>query len=83
MDTILTNFANDVDVWMSVYIGAGFAVGIIGVAHAIRSFRAAHREKKMSSFSDVPKGRGDFPLWLAFVGYGFRRLPWSPCARFT
>ena len=74
MDTILTNFANDVDVWMSVYIGAGFAVGIIGVAHAIRSFRAAHREKKMSSLSDVPKGRGDFPLWLAFVGYGLSTL---------
>ena len=32
MDTILTNFANDIDVWMSVYIGAGFAVGLIGIS---------------------------------------------------
>ena len=28
----------------------------------------------MISFSDVPKGRGDFPLWLAFVGYGLSTL---------
>ena len=68
MDTILTTLANDIDVWMSVYIGAGFAVGTLVSA---RDCSFAHaREKKMSSFSNVPKGRGDFAL-AGFVGYGF------------
>jgi len=74
MDTILTNFANDIDVWMSVYIGAGFAVGLIGIGYALNAFRTANKEGKHASFSNIPKGRGDFPLWLAFVGYGLSTL---------
>ena len=74
MDTILTNFANDIDVWMSVYIGAGFAVGLIGIGYALNAFRTAKKDRKRASFSDVPKGRGDFPLWLAFLGYGLSTL---------
>ena len=74
MDTILTNFANDIDVWMSVYIGAGFAVGLIGIGYALNAFRTAKKDRKQASFSDVPKGRGDFPLWLAFLGYGLSTL---------
>ncbi len=74
MDTILTNFANDIDVWMSVYIGAGFAVGLIGIGYALNAFRTAKKDRKQANFSDVPKGRGDFPLWLAFLGYGLSTL---------
>lgn len=72
MDTILTNFSNDIDVWLSVYIGAGAAVGAIGVYHAFSSFKQERREgeeKRKRSLSDVPAGRGDMPFWGAVGVY--------------
>ena len=73
MDTILTNFSNDVDVWLSVYIGAGFAVGMIGIFHAVRSLRGGKGEEKKGNFrsrlADTPAGRGDFPFWVAVGVY--------------
>lgn len=70
MDTILTNFSNDVDVWLSVYIGAGLAVGIIGIIHAVRSVRDSRRQAGggwRSRLGEAPKGRGDVPM-LAAIG---------------
>ncbi len=69
MDAILTNFANDIDVWMSVYIGAGAAVGAIGLVHAVLSVRASRRQGGHRPLRDTPTGRGDFPLWMAIGGY--------------
>jgi len=73
MDTILTNFSNDVDIWLSVYIGAGFAVGMIGIVHAVRAIRDSQgeggKESLRSRLADVPKGRGDFPFWAAIGVY--------------
>jgi len=74
MDAILTNFANDIDVWMSVYIGAGAAVGAIGLVHAVLSVRAARRQGEHRPLRDTPTGRGDFPLWIAIVGYALSTL---------
>ena len=74
MDAILTNFANDIDVWMSVYIGAGAAVGAIGLLHAVLSVRAARRQGRHRPLQDKPAGRGDFPLWIAVVGYALSTL---------
>ena len=74
MDAILTNFANDIDVWMSVYIGAGAAVGAIGLVHAVLSVRAARRQGGHRPLRDTPAGRGDFPLWIAIVGYALSTL---------
>ena len=71
MDTIMTNFSNDLDVWLSVYIGAGVSVGAIGVFHAVRSIRDSRRSSssQRGKLSDVPEGRGDFPLWAAVAVY--------------
>ena len=69
MDAILTNFANDIDVWMSVYIGAGAAVGAIGLVQAVLSVRASRRQGEHRPLRDTPTGRGDFPLWIAIGGY--------------
>jgi len=73
MDTILTNFSNDVDVWLSVYIGAGFAVGIIGIFHAARAIRESRGHESKGSLrsrlAETPVGRGDFPFWLAVGVY--------------
>ncbi|NKB70147.1 MAG: peptide transporter [Candidatus Latescibacteria bacterium] len=79
MDTVLTNFANEVDIWLSVYIGAGVSVGTIGLGQALtwtlrrnkggtdgRSFRAR--------LADIPAGRGDFSLWGAVGGYAAATL---------
>ena len=74
MDAILTNFANDIDVWMSVYIGAGAAVGAIGLVQAVLSVRAARRQGGHRPLQDKPGGRGDFPLWIAIVGYALSTL---------
>ena len=74
MDAILTNFANDIDVWMSVYIGAGAAVGAIGLVQAVLSVRAARRQGGHRPLQDKPAGRGDFPLWIAVVGYALSTL---------
>ena len=74
MDAILTNFANDIDVWMSVYIGAGAAVGAIGLVQAVLSVRAARRQGGHRPLQDKPAGRGDFPLWIAIVGYALSTL---------
>ena len=74
MDAILTNFANDIDVWMSVYIGAGAAVGAIGLLHAVLSVRASRRQGDRRPLRDTPAGRGDFPLWIAVVGYALSTL---------
>lgn len=71
MDTILTNFSNDIDVWLSVYIGAGAAVGAIGVYHALSSFRSDREVAKArrKSLGDVPAGRGDVSFWGAIGVY--------------
>ena len=71
MDTILTNFSNDIDVWLSVYIGAGAAVGVIGIYHALSSIRESRSERKLKkeSLGDVPEGRGDFSFWGALGVY--------------
>ena len=70
MDTVLTNFSNDIDVWLSVYIGAGAAVGAIGLIHALRALGESRtggerRGRLIERLAQVPQGRGDFSLWLA------------------
>lgn len=72
MDTIMTNFSNDLDVWLSVYIGAGFAVGIIGIVHAVRSIRnreGSGEEGKWKALLRPPAGRGDVSFWGAVGVY--------------
>jgi len=70
LDTIMTEFLNGVDFWISFGIGTSLAVAFIGFGHVISSVRrararaeAAHRR----SWDEVPEGRGDFSLKLALV----------------
>ncbi len=70
MDTIQTQFANQVDFYFSVHIGVAFAVAVIGIAgiiaHLYRNRKADEegREREPGTLSGIP-GRGDIPLWLA------------------
>jgi len=63
MDTILTNFSNDIDVWLSVSVGAGVAVGVVGLAHIRKA--TVGRSRPVPGSERPVGGRGDFGLWGA------------------
>lgn len=75
MDTISTQFANQLDFYLSVGIGATMAVALLGAYEVISSYRTNVRARQAGE-TDVgswipPAGRGDFPVWVAialFVG---------------
>jgi hypothetical protein len=72
MDTIFTNFANQIDFWISFSIGTAFAVAAIGIAQIIKSLRQDARARQKQERRGVrslqpPPGRGDIPL-IAAVG---------------
>ncbi|MBI2505084.1 MAG: peptide transporter [Candidatus Latescibacteria bacterium] len=66
MDAISTHFANDLDLWLSVYLGAGAAVALVGLWQAGRALSG--RRGAVGSWSPPP-GRGDFPLWIGVSLY--------------
>ncbi|MBN98550.1 MAG: peptide transporter, partial [Gemmatimonadetes bacterium] len=68
MDTIATHFSNELDVWMSVYMGTGAAVALAGIVQAGRALRG-YRQRKGEEGYRLPRGRGDFPIWLAIALY--------------
>ncbi len=75
MDTISTQFANQLDFYLSVGIGATMAVAVLGAYEVISGYRANVRARQAGE-ADIgswtpPAGRGDFPVWIAltlFVG---------------
>ena len=72
MGTIDTFFVNNVDFWMSFGIGTTIAIAIIGIYQVVQGVRASNAAEADSgerrSFA-VPKGRGDFPIWIALALY--------------
>jgi len=70
MGTIDTFFVNNVDFWMSFGIGTTIAIAVIGVYQVVQSVRSAKSGEAGSErdFS-VPKGRGDFPIWIGLALY--------------
>ena len=72
-DTITTLFKNNVDFYFSFGIGISVAIAIVGIMQAVRAFlrsararKAAGRDRRPAS---IPKGRGDFRLWIVIAGY--------------
>lgn len=65
MDTISTDFANQLDFWMSFKIGTAFAIALIGLYKVATAMR--HMEGGMFKFRlpKPPAGRGDVPMWVA------------------
>ncbi len=71
MGTIETSFANQIDFYFSFHIGIAFAVFVIS-AYMIFRTMAENKKARETGHPDEqhgswvpPKGRGDFPLWLA------------------
>jgi hypothetical protein len=83
MNTINTRFVNGIDFWMSFSFGTSGGIAAISifstVRDVIRRTRAAkktrddavsHSREEVSNLWTAPKiGRGDYPMWLALVGY--------------
>ena len=68
MNAITTHFANDLDVWLSVYVGTGAAVAAVGVGQAVRALRGRSTRGERSH-PRPPGGRGDFPVWAGILLY--------------
>lgn len=66
MDAVTTHFANDLDLWLSVYVGTGAAVALAGIGAAA----AAVRRRGGATGGAPPPGRGDVPLWAGLCLYG-------------
>ncbi len=72
MGSIDTFFLNLVDFWLSFGIGTTIAIALIGIYQVAQSVRTARATRGQSgdirSFA-APKGRGDFPIWVALGLY--------------
>jgi hypothetical protein len=75
MDTINTQFSNHVDFWLSFSIGTALGIAIVSIFSVTRAFyenikkSKAKNEGAPEDLWKTPPGRGDFPLWMAAVGY--------------
>ncbi len=68
MTVIPTSITTGLDLWLSVTIGVGVVVGLIGVWKVVSIF-IKKRGEKVERVS-LPPGRGDMPIW-AGVGIWF------------
>lgn len=69
MDTIQIMFVNGIDFWMSFGMGIAFAVALIGLISTARALTAAGWGAKTRTTTQLPPGRGDFPIPFAIVAY--------------
>jgi len=74
MDTINTTFANNLDFWISFFIGTSFSVAFIGlykVGAGLRQRRAEMRAAGPAErrASGLPPGRGDLNLWGCLAAF--------------
>ncbi|MBL7171137.1 MAG: OPT/YSL family transporter [Candidatus Omnitrophica bacterium] len=65
MTVIPTQVTTTLDLWLSITIGIGIIVGLIGVWKVISAFTKKRKEK--SERVELPEGRGDMPIWLGAV----------------
>jgi hypothetical protein len=75
MDIISTQFANTLDLYLSLGVGMTLAVAVVGGYEVTSGYRANLRARKGGDLEagswTPPAGRGDFPIWVAvlmFVG---------------
>lgn len=69
MSLIPAMITTNLDVWLSVVIGFGIMVGIIGLFTVFFTIKK-RQIRRASGAEEVPEGRGDYPLWLSFLIWG-------------
>ncbi len=78
MDTINTQFYNQIDFYFSVGIGTALAIAVIGGYEIYRKWRydqvARARGEETRGGWEAPRGRGDFPLWIPISIYALAAL---------
>ena len=76
MGTIDTQLSVNLDFWMSVGIGVGVTVAMIGlytvISMTIKS-AGAMRQRRASAYA-IPTGRGDFPIAMAVGGWALATI---------
>jgi hypothetical protein len=81
MDTIMTDFVNRVDFWLSFGIGTSLAVALLGFWQVYAGIRKARKERVAGvvrrSWKDVPEGRGDFSIKIALTLFGIGSVAFS------
>lgn len=65
MGVIPTSITTRLDLWLSVTIGAGIIIGLIGIWRIAQTFHAHRSRERM--IDSLPEGRGDMPIWLALA----------------
>jgi len=80
-DTINTQIANYLDLYMSLGIGLGVAVAIVGVVKVIYALLAVTKDGRTRTMIRPPAKRGDFSVWIAVGIYVVSTLAYiSFCA---
>ncbi len=78
MDTINTQFANQIDFYFSLGIGVSLAVFALGVYEIVRQITynrgARQRGEEVRGSWKPPPGRGDLPIWIPIGLYALGAL---------
>lgn len=78
MDAISTQFANYLDLYLSLGVGMTMAVAVVGGYEVISGYRANARAVKAGDVDAgtwvPPVGRGDFPLWVSVTMFAASTL---------
>lgn len=72
MSAIYTGMVTGLDFWMSVGIGTGVAIGLIGIYSVFQGVAQARAQGRVRTQATglrtaPPPGRGDIPIWLALA----------------
>jgi hypothetical protein len=82
MDVVNTAFSNSMDFWLSFGLGASLGIALVSIFEMARGIYATMKERRQaqaareqdaamagSLWTPPRPGRGDFPMWVAILGY--------------
>lgn len=74
-NALMAKLTVDMDFWLSVGIGLNLAVAILGIALVARALAQARRHRLERQYAlSPPRGRGDFPIAMAVLGWLFATI---------
>jgi hypothetical protein len=68
LGVVQTGVLNQLDLWMSVSLGVGLPVMVLGVFQTTKALMKRRDQRGEGTYIPTPEGRGDVPLWIA-VGF--------------
>ena len=67
LGVVQTTVLNNLDLWTSVHLGVGLPVMVLGVFQTTKVLLRRNDKRGDGTYIPTPKGRGDFPLWVAVL----------------